>query len=151
MNDKNVNILLVEDNKMDIALTLDAFKVIRLSNLVRVVRNGEETIDYLTGAGKYTDRDEYPLPGLILLDLKLPKVSGIEVLKFIKTTPVIKRIPTIILTSSNDESNRIKTYDLGINSYLVKPVTFEGFIKIVNKISDYWITLNMNAPLRGKK
>lgn len=142
------NILLAEDNKMDIELTLDAFRQSRLNNKINVVRNGEEALSYLLGEGIYSDREKYPLPGLVLLDLKMPKVDGFEVLKVVKTTPVIKRIPIIVLTSSKDEGDRIMSYDSGANSYLVKPVTFEGFLEVVKKITDYWITLNIPSPIK---
>ncbi len=142
------SILLAEDNKMDIELTLDAFRESRLKNKINVVHDGEEALNYLLGTGIYSDREKYPLPGLILLDLKMPKIDGFEVLKRVKSTPVIKRIPIIVLTSSKDEGDRIMSYDSGANSYLVKPVTFEGFMDVVKKITEYWITLNIPSPIK---
>ncbi len=140
-------ILLVEDNKMDIALTLDAFRESHLKNKVQVVNDGKEALDYLFGKGKFSDREEFPLPGIILLDLKMPRMGGLEVLKIIKSTDMIKRIPVIILTSSQDEGDRILSYDSGANSYLVKPVTFDGFLNVVKKVTEYWLTLNIPSPI----
>lgn len=144
---KKALILLVEDNRMDIELTLDAFRQARLENEIRVVTTGEEALDYLLGRGDYKDRPANPLPDLVLLDIKLPGISGLDVLKTIKQTPIIKRIPVIILTSSRDEGDRIVGYDNGVNSYLVKPISFEGFLDVVKTIGDYWLSLNVNAPL----
>jgi len=139
-------ILLVEDNQMDVVLTLDAFKEAKLKNQINVARNGQEALDYLYGEGKYADRDRYPLPNLILLDLKMPGIDGFEVLRRIKTTEVLKRIPVVILTSSKEEGDRALSYDIGANSYLLKPVSFDGFTDVVKKIDDYWFTLNICAP-----
>jgi len=147
--DKIAHILLVEDSKMDIALTLDAFREARLANNIHVAHNGEEAIQYLFGEGKYADRKTFPLPNIILLDLKMPGISGLEVLKLAKGTAEIKRIPVIILTSSKEEGDRAMSYDLGANSYLVKPISFEGFLEVVNKVADYWIVLNVEPPVNG--
>ncbi len=143
--EKKANILLVEDNQMDIILTLDAFKQAKLSNMISVAKNGQEALDYIFGHGKYSDRNEYPMPTLILLDLKMPGIDGFEVLRQIKNTDYLKRIPVIILTSSRDEGDRALSYDCGANSYLLKPVSFEGFTEVVKKIDDYWFSLNINA------
>ena len=132
---------------MDIELTLDAFQEVRLMNPVHVVKNGQEALDYLFGRGKYADREAYPVPRLVLLDLKLPGIDGFEVLRQIKATPVLKRLPVIILTSSKEEGDRILSYDNGANSYLVKPVSFEGFLDIVRQIKGYWLSLNIEPPL----
>lgn len=139
-------ILLVEDNEMDVILTLDAFREAKLKNSITVARNGEEALDYLFGRGEFSDRKTHPLPNLILLDLKMPKIDGFEVLRQIKATPKLKRIPVIILTSSKEDGDRILSYDTGANSYLAKPVSFEGFVEVVRKIDDYWFTLNIEAP-----
>lgn len=144
--EKMVHILLVDDNKMDVVLTLDAFRVAKLQNKINIASNGEEALDYLFGHGKYSDREEYPLPVLILLDLKMPGMDGFEVLQQIKKTPVVKRIPVIILTSSKEEGDRAMSYDIGANSYLLKPVSFDGFVEVVKKIQDYWFSLNVIAP-----
>ena len=140
-------ILLVEDNPMDVELILDAFQEVRLRNPIRVARNGREALEYLFGQGNYADRRLHPLPDIILLDLKLPGVDGHEVLRQIKEANTLKRLPVIILTSSEDEGDRALSYDSGANSYLVKPVSFDDFLKVVKKIYDYWLTLNVEPPL----
>jgi len=143
-------ILLVEDNRMDIELTLDAFREARLKNTIQVVQNGQEALDYLLGNGKYGDRASFPMPRLDLLDLKLPGVDGFEVLRMIKSTPLLKRLPVIILTSSKEEGDRALSYDTGANSYLVKPVSFDGFLGVVREISNYWLSLNVAPPDNGQ-
>jgi len=142
-------ILLVEDNRMDIELTLDAFREARLKNTIQVVQNGQEALDYLLGNGKFADRASYPMPNLILLDLKLPGIDGFEVLRKIKSTPLLKRLPVVILTSSKEEGDRALSYDTGANSYLVKPVSFDGFLGVVREVSNYWLTLNVAPPDNG--
>jgi len=144
--EKKVHILLVDDNQMDVVLTLDAFRVAKLQNKINIAQNGEEALEYLFGRGMFSDREEYPLPALILLDLKMPGMDGFEVLRQIKMTQVLKRIPVVILTSSKDDGDRAMSYDIGANSYLLKPVSFEGFVEVVKKIQDYWFTLNVIAP-----
>ncbi|MDZ7345263.1 MAG: response regulator [candidate division KSB1 bacterium] len=109
--------------------------------------SGEEALDYLFGRNQYADRAAHPLPDIVLLDIKLPGLSGLQVLQKIKNTPVLKRIPIIILTSSLEESDRSNGYDFGANSYLIKPVTFENFLTVVKQIYEYWLTLNIEAPL----
>lgn len=139
-------ILLVEDNRMDIELTLDAFREVSLTNSIQVTTTGQAALDYLGGQGKYDDRAAYPLPDLILLDLKLPGIDGFEVLRQVKATPIVKRIPVIILTSSKEEGDRALSYDNGANSYLVKPVSFAGFLDVVREIKGYWLSLNVSPP-----
>jgi CheY-like chemotaxis protein len=140
------NILLVEDNIMDIELTLDAFKEAKLLNGIYVASTGEEALNYLMGTDKYADRNTYPIPELVLLDLKLPGIDGFEVLHQIKSTPVLKRLPVIILTSSKEEADRALSYDIGTNSYLIKPISFDGFLEVVKQITNYWLTLNIAPP-----
>ena len=140
------HILLVEDNRMDVELTIDAFKEARLFNTIHVAPNGQEALDYLFGRGKYVDRSAYPLPNLILLDLKLPGIDGFEVLRQIKGTPLLKRLPVVVLTSSKEEGDRALSYDIGANSYLVKPVSFDGFLGVVKQINGYWLTINVAPP-----
>ena len=146
MNKTAAHILLVEDNQMDVELTLDAFREARLSNSIHVTRNGQEALDYLFGRGKYAESERHPLPDLVLLDLKMPGIDGFEVLRQIKNTTGLKRLPVIILTSSKEEGDRAMSYDNGANSYLVKPVSFEGFLDVVRSIGDYWLSLNMGPP-----
>jgi CheY-like chemotaxis protein len=149
--DRPAHILLVEDSRMDVELTLDAFREARLANTVHVASSGEQALDYLLGQGRYADRGAFPLPDLILLDLKLPGISGHEVLKRIKSEPVIKRIPVIILTSSKEEGDRTLSYDNGANSYLLKPVSFEGFLAVVRQVGEYWLSLNVKPPMENTK
>ncbi|MBC8439493.1 MAG: response regulator [Deltaproteobacteria bacterium] len=141
------SILLVEDNPMDVELIIDAFKEARLGNKIQVAKNGKEALDFLFGKGDYTDRSQHPLPDIVLLDLKMPGIDGHEVLRQIKSTEKLKRLPVIILTSSRDEGDRAMSYDNGANSYLVKPVSFDDFLKVVKTVSDYWLTLNIEPPM----
>lgn len=143
---KLAHILLVEDNHMDVELTLDAFHEARLGNTVSVAVNGGQALDYLFGRGEYADRAQHPLPDIVLLDLKMPGIDGFEVLRQIKAAPILKRIPVIILTSSKEEGDRALSYDNGANSYLVKPVSFEGFLQVVQKVGEYWLTINVAPP-----
>jgi len=144
------HILLVEDNRMDVELTTNAFRERRLSNTLHTCSNGQAALDYLQGAGGYADRRKHPLPDLILLDLKMPIMDGHEVLRRIKLLPTVKRIPVIVLSSSKEEGDLAMTYDNGANSYLVKPVSFEGFLDVVGQIDSYWVSLNVRAPLEAE-
>lgn len=144
--DRVAHILLVEDNRMDVELTLDAFKEARLLNTIYVSPNGQDALDYLFGRGKYADRIAYPIPNLVLLDLKLPGIDGFEVLRQVKSAPILRRLPVIILTSSKEEGDRALTYDIGANSYIVKPVSFNGFLDVIKQIEGYWISLNVAPP-----
>jgi two-component system response regulator len=143
---KPAHILLVEDNRMDVELTLDAFHEAKLLNTIHVASDGKEALDYLFGRGQFADRKAFPRPNLVLLDLKLPGIDGFEVLRQIKSTPVLKRLPVVILTSSKDEGDRALSYDRGANSYLVKPVSFDGFMGVVRQINGYWLSLNVAPP-----
>jgi CheY-like chemotaxis protein len=143
MNNKNeVEILLVEDNPNDVELTLRALKKHNLANNVVVVKDGEEALDFVFARGAYTHRDVENGPKIILLDLKLPKVDGLEVLKAIKSDARTKIIPVIVLTSSKEEKDIVNSYRLGVNSYIVKPVDFDKFIEAVTKLGLYWLLLN---------
>ncbi len=144
---KPASILLVEDNPMDVELIIDAFKEARLNNKIQTVENGKKALEFLFGEGIYADRKQYPLPDIILLDLKMPGIDGHEVLRRLKSTDKLKRLPVIILTSSRDEGDRAMSYDNGANSYLVKPVSFDAFLKVVKQVSEYWLTLNVEPPL----
>ncbi|MFH2040140.1 MAG: response regulator [Chloroflexota bacterium] len=140
------HILLVEDNSMDVELTIDAFHEAKLLNTIHVATDGQEALDYLMGRGQYADRKAFPMPNLVLLDLKLPGIDGFEVLRQIKLTPILKRLPVVILTSSKEEGDRALSYDQGANSYLVKPVSFDGFLDVVREINGYWLSLNVAPP-----
>ena len=137
-----VEILLVEDNPDDVELTLHAFKKSKLVNRIRVIRDGAEALDYLFGGGEFAGRDVLDMPHLVLLDLKLPKVSGIEVLRRIRGDPRTRSIPVVAMTSSREERDIAETYKLGINSYIVKPVDFDQFGKVVEQLGYYWLLLN---------
>ncbi len=137
-----LTILLVEDNPDHVLLTLEGFKRIGLNNAVKVVVNGQEAIDYLHRVGKYEDKKEFPMPELILLDINMPKKNGFEVLKTIKEDEKLKHIPTIMLTTSKNEEEIIKSYNYGANSYITKPVSFKEFINIIKELHLYWCVTN---------
>lgn len=135
-------ILLVEDNPDDVLLIQRAFKKANLVNPVVVVGDGEKAIEYLSGSGAYAERSRFPLPVLILLDLKLPRKSGHEVLGWVKQHAALKRIPVVVLTSSTETVDVNRAYDLGANSYLVKPVGFDDLFSMVKALQPYWLILN---------
>lgn len=145
--DKKI-ILLVEDNPDDVALTLRAFKKSYILNEVVVAEDGVEALDYLYGTGKYAGRDTSIMPVLILLDLKLPRLSGLEVLKRIRSNERTRLLPTVILTSSGEEQDLINGYNLGANSYIRKPVDFDQFIEVVKQLRLYWLVLNEAPPVK---
>ena len=142
-------ILLVEDNDDDAQLTLRALKLNHVANRVDVARVGAEALDYLFCRGAYSVRDPRVLPQVVLLDLKLPKVTGMEVLEQIRREPRTKWLPVVILTSSTGESDLARCYDLGANSYIRKPVDFTRFMEAVNGLGLYWLTLNEKPPATG--
>jgi len=135
-------ILLVEDDPNDIFLIQRAFRRINLANPIQVVQDGEAAVLYLSGQETYADRDRYPFPILVLLDLKLPRRSGLEVLEWLRQQPKLKRLPVVVLTSSRENSDLNRAYDLGANSYLVKPVAFDGLLEMVRSLNQYWLILN---------
>lgn len=144
MNESTCNdILLVEDNAADVELTLRAFKKNNLANPIIVAGDGAEALDYLYGRGRYADRDPSHRPKVVLLDLKLPKVDGLEVLRIIKTDRDLKPTPVVVLTSSREEQDIIASYDLGVNSYIVKPIDFDKFVDAVCQLGLYWLVLNL--------
>jgi len=140
-------ILLVEDNPDDEALTLRALKKNNITNEVVVARDGAEALDYLFGTGAYAGRDTNILPQVTLLDLKLPKIDGLEVLKRVRADERTKLLPIVILTSSNEEQDRLRGYGLGANSYVRKPVDFDQFIDAVRQLGLYWLLLNERPPV----
>lgn len=142
MNTNEVEILLVEDNPHDVELTIRALRKRKLTNRVHVVKNGAEALEYIFGAGAYTERDINHKPKVILLDLKLPKVDGLEVLRRIKSDERTKVIPVVVLTSSREERDIVESYKLGVNSYITKPVDFDKFSQTVSELGLYWLLLN---------
>jgi CheY-like chemotaxis protein len=146
-NRENNTILLVEDDPNDVLLIKRAFLKSDTSNPIQVVDNGEEAIYYLAARGNFKNRRQFPLPFLIILDLKLPRKSGHEVLEWIHRQPYLKRIPVIVLTSSQQSLDINRAYDLGANSYLVKPVTFDNLLVLINNVKNYWLLLNEHARL----
>lgn len=145
---KGTTILLVEDNPDDEALTLRALKKNNIHNDVVVARNGVEALDYLFGTGAHAGRDLTVMPAVVLLDLKLPKIDGLEVLRRMRAEERTRLVPVVILTSSNEERDRVNGYGLGANSYVRKPVDFGQFIEAVRQLGLYWLILNEPAPIR---
>lgn len=141
------SILLVEDNPDDEALTLRAFRKNNVTNEVVVARDGAEALDYLFGTGTYANRDITLLPQVVILDLKLPKIDGLEVLRRLRADAHTKLLPVVILTSSNEERDRLEGYGLGANSYVRKPVDFAEFVNAVRQLGLYWLLLNERPPL----
>jgi two-component system response regulator len=137
-----VEVLLVEDNPNDVELALRALKKNHFANRVQTVKDGAEALDFIFGRGVHHQRKVENVPRVILLDLKLPKVDGIEVLRAIRSDERTKFIPVVILTSSSEERDIVETYKLGVNSYIVKPVNFEKFIEVVRELGYYWLLLN---------
>jgi CheY-like chemotaxis protein len=135
-------ILLVEDNPTDVLLIQRAFRKANLSVPLQVVGDGEAAVQYLSGQEPYSDRSCYPLPLLILLDLKLPRKSGTEVLAWLQQQPVLKRLPVVVLTSSREYADINNVYDLGANAYMVKPVAFDNLVDIVKTLNMHWLIFN---------
>jgi CheY-like chemotaxis protein len=139
---KEVEILLVEDNPNDAELAIRALKKHNLANNVYIAKDGVEALDFIFARGKYADRDINDKPKVVFLDLKLPKVDGLEVLKKIKSDEKTKTIPVVVLTSSTEERDIIESYQLGVNSYIVKPIDFDKFVEAVSELGLYWLLLN---------
>ena len=149
MTDSNNKcILLVEDNPDDATLTLRAFRRSHVMNTIAVVRDGVEALDYLFARGAYADRASAPLPALVILDLKLPKLDGLGVLKVIREDERTKLMPVVILTSSKEEQDLVSGYALGANSYVRKPVDFNEFLEAVKVLGIYWLAMNQTPPER---
>lgn len=138
---KSIEILIADDDTEDQMLIIDALKESRVKNNIQCVENGEELMDYLYNKGKYSDKKKYPTPGIILLDLNMPKKDGREALKEIKLDDHLKSIPVIILTTSKAEEDILRTYDLGANSFITKPVTFLAMVDVMNSIKNYWFEI----------
>jgi len=146
MEVNTTTILLIEDNPDDEALTLRAFRKSNLRNEVIVVRDGAEALDYLFGTGEFEGRDLRDMPNLILLDLKLPKIDGLEVLRRLRADPRTRLLPVVILTSSKEQEDLINGYSLGANSYVRKPVDFNQFVNAIQQLGLYWLVLNEPPP-----
>ena len=150
MNEPNIiEILIVEDNPQDLELTLRALRASKLSNRIQIARDGAEALDFIFGQGPHAGRKIEYGPKLMLLDLKLPKVDGLEVLERVKADPRTKAIPVVVLTSSKEQKDVVESYRLGVNSYIVKPVNFEGFAAAVKELGLYWLLLNQPPKIDG--
>ena len=146
MSSEAVEILLVEDDPNDVELAIHSLSLAKLANRIEVARDGEEALDFLFCRGPYSERTFSNPPRLVLLDLKLPKVNGLEVLSQIKSDARTKAIPVVILTSSREESDVASGYNLGVNSYIQKPVDFEQFQKVVKELGLFWLVVNEPPP-----
>jgi len=140
LNDKII--LLVEDDPNDVLLIQRAFQKAGLNNSLKVVRNGEQAVEYLSGEDAYADRERFPLPFLVLLDLKMPGTDGFEVLAWTRSVANLKRLLVVVLTSSNLQADVDKAYELGANSYLVKPVEFDDMVNLIQRFEAYWTEIN---------
>lgn len=149
MSAGQATILLAEDGHHDVLLLRRAFRKAELELPLQVVMDGDEAVAYLEGRPPYGDRERYPLPVLLLLDLKLPRRSGLEVLAWLRAEPGLRRLPVVVLTSSREDADVNRAYDLGVNSYLVKPVDFDGLLRLVRSLGLYWATLNERPALGG--
>lgn len=146
MSPNEVQILLVEDNPDDVELAMHALRKENLGNFIQVARDGEEALDFLFCRGAYRARTFAEHPKLVLLDLKLPKVDGIEVLREVKSDPRTKSIPVVVLTSSREDKDLVNSYQLGVNSYIQKPVDFQQFRDTVKQLGMYWLIINQAPP-----
>jgi len=151
MKQSQVEILLIEDNPDEAELAIRSLKKNNLANNLVHIDDGAEALDYIFCRGNYAGNDISFTPKVILLDLKLPRVGGLEILKQVKTDERTKFIPVVILTSSKEDSDLIEGYDLGVNSYIVKPVNFESFAKAISELGMYWVILNQQPPIRSEK
>lgn len=142
MKKKIAELLFVEDNPFDAELTINALKAKNLANELHHVEDGAQALDFIYARGSFSHRADRPFPSLVLLDLKMPKIDGLEVLRTLKSDPVTKGIPVVVLTSSKEDPDIRKCYELGVNSYIVKPVGFEKFVQAVTELGLYWALLN---------
>ncbi|AAS69808.1 response regulator [Leptospira interrogans] len=140
-NQKTIHILVAEDDPDDRLLMKDGFRENNLANPLHFVKDGEELFEFLRNEGEYSDILKYPKPGIILLDLNMPRMDGREALKTIKSIPELKKIPVIVLTTSREEEDMFKTYDLGANSFIRKPVEFEAFLETIRALGKYWLEI----------
>lgn len=133
-------VLLAEDDENDVYFLERAFQQVKIPHPIFRVADGDEAIRYLAGAGEYEDRTKFPLPGLMLLDLKMPRKNGFEVIEWVRNQPGLRRLPLVVFTSSKEQPDLRQAYDLGANTYLVKPVKFEDLVELVRAINSYWLT-----------
>lgn len=148
---KTLVILMADDDADDRLLAQEAMHESRVLNELRFVENGVELLNYLRGTGEFSDRTLYPMPGLVLLDLNMPKMDGREALAKIKADPALRRIPVVILTTSKAEEDMVKGYDLGAASYITKPVTFDALVELMRTLGKYWVEfVELPSPARGK-
>lgn len=145
------SILLVEDDSNDVLLVRRAFRKANIKVLINIVSDGEEAITYLTHQPPYDDPAKYPLPSLVLLDLKLPRITGLELLEWCRQQPQFKRLLVVVLTSSQENPDINKAYDLGANSYLIKPVQFDDLITLMKNVHTYWLQLNTTPSIKQSK
>jgi CheY-like chemotaxis protein len=147
---REIEILLVEDNPDDLELALHALRSNKLANKIEVARDGEEALDYFSRRGRFAGRSQQTQPNLVLLDLKLPKVDGLEVLQAVKNDPATRAIPVVILTSSKEERDLVTSYQIGVNSYIQKPVDFNQFRETVKQLGLYWLVVNQSPPANAQ-
>jgi len=138
---ESIVILMADDDEDDRLMAKEALEEARICNEMRFVEDGVELLDYLKRRGQYADPEKSPFPGLILLDLNMPRMDGREALKEIKSDPELRRIPVVVLTTSKAEEDILKTYDLGVNSFITKPVTFEGLVQVMKTLAEYWFEI----------
>lgn len=148
---ESLDILLVEDNPDDVLLMKQALEENEIKNKLIVLGDGQEALDYLLHVGVYSDIEKYPAPGLVILDLKLPKINGVEVLKIVKSDSKLCTIPIIMLTTSSDELDVRRCYNYGVNSYIVKPTEFPVFSEVISLVTHYWLTMNELPDIFRKK
>lgn len=146
--DRPPDILLAEDDDEDAELAFAALELAGLAGSARRARDGEEVLEFLNGVGRHAGRKDAPLPKVVLLDLKMPRVSGFDVLKEVKRSPRLSALPVVVLSSSRDERDVARCYDLGVNSYVVKPVGFEEYSRAIGRVAAYWVQLNICAAGR---
>jgi CheY-like chemotaxis protein len=139
--ERSITILMADDDADDRLMAREALEEAGLTNVMKFVEDGEELLDYLRQSGAYADPDSAPRPGLILLDLNMPRMDGREALREIKADPELRRIPVVVLTTSKAEEDILRTYDLGVNSFITKPVTFEGLVEVMKHLAHYWFEL----------
>ena len=149
MNVRENVILLAEDDPNDILLVQRAFEKSNITTPLHIVRDGEEAVAYLSGERDFANRERHPLPVLLLMDLKMPRKSGLEVLEWLRQQPGLRRLPVVVLTSSNQSPDINRAYDLGANSYLVKPAGFDSLLELVKSLNVYWLILNEKPELGG--